>query len=201
VSPALPALAITVVLGTIAHAEPAPDPAVAAAGEANLESTARHEGLDLTLALGGGLTLGIGIADSVGRGGAGSLRIGHAATPRSVLTLELAGVALFHAVKTTTGETTTRTNNDSNLLIGAQYFVHPALWLRVAVGFGIYRAEAVGPSADDVRLMGPSGAVGAGFDLVRWRRAAIGLEMISIGMINREGLLSSNGFMLDVSVD
>ncbi len=177
-----------------------PDPAAVAAADANLESTARHQGLSFTAALGGGLTLGIGIDDSVGRGGAGSFRLGIAATPKTVITLELAVVALFHAVKTT-GETTTRTNKDTNFMLGAQYFVNAALWVRGAVGLGVYRAEAVGASADDVRLIGPAGVFGVGLDFVRWRRAAIGLELMSIGMLNREGLLSSNGFMLNLSID
>jgi len=192
-------LLLVIAHGGITHAEP--DPAVAAAGEANLEPTERHQGLSFALALGGGFTLGFGIDDSVGRGGAGSLRLGQAATPRSAITLEVAAAALFHAVKTTSGETTTRTNNDSNLLVGAQYFLGPGLWLRAAVGFGVYRARSVGPSADDVTLFGPSGVVGAGVDLVRRHRTAIGFELMSIGMLNREGLLSSNGFMLNLSVD
>ena len=80
-----------------------PDPTATAAGDANLESTARRQGTNLTLGFGGGFSLGFGIDGSVGRGGSGSLRLGQVATPRVVLTLELSGVALFHAVKTTSG--------------------------------------------------------------------------------------------------
>ncbi len=185
--------------GGLAHAdEGAPDPAATAAGDANLESTARRKGMSVTFAAGGGLTFGLGIADSVGRGGAAALRLGHVATPRTVLTLELVGVALFHAVQTTSGMTERRTNRDSNLLVGGQYFVNSALWVRGAVGLGVYRADSV---ADDTTLIGPAGALGAGVDVLRWKRVALGLEIMSIGMLNKDGVLSSNAVMLNASVE
>lgn len=189
----------------VAHADgpatdPKPDPAAVDAADANLESTARRQGLSLTFAVGGGVTLGFGIDNAVGRGGSGSFRLGKVANSRAVVTLEVAGVALFHAVKTTTGKSELHTNQDSNVLVGMQYYVNPSLWVRGAVGIGGYKTSELSP-ADEVRLLGPAGAIGAGVDLVRWRRAAIGLEFMTISMINRDGILSSSGFMLDLSVD
>lgn len=178
--------------------EPKPDPSAVEAGDANLESTERRQGLNVTLALGGGMTLGFGIEGSVGRGGSGSFRIGERATTHTVITLEAAGVALFHAVKTTSGMSELKTNKDSNILLGGQYFVNSALWVRGAVGFGVYKTQEIG---DGITLVGPAVAVGAGFDLARWRRIGVGLEVMSISMMNRDGVLSSSGFMLDLSVD
>jgi len=182
--------------------EAKPDKSAVEAGDANLEPTGRGS-VTATFAVGGGMTIGLGVAGSVGRGGSGSFRIGRSATPHTVITLELAGVALFHAVKTTNpdgspGKTTLKTNQDSNLMIGGQYFVSSALWFRGAAGFGVYKTEEVGPG---ITLVGPAGLFGAGFDLIRRRHVALGFEMMSISMINRDGILSSNGFMLDLSVD
>ncbi|HEU0032093.1 MAG TPA: hypothetical protein VFQ53_15775 [Kofleriaceae bacterium] len=195
----LAALAVVLVASGPAAADPQPDPAAERAGDANLESTSRRSGRNFTAALGGGLTLGFGIEDSVGRGGSASFRLGQVATERSVLTLEIAGVASFHKVNAEGAEL--KRNDDTNFLVGAQRWINPALWVRIAVGLGVYKGDDVGPDLDDVTLVGPAGLFGAGFDLVRTRRLAFGIEMMSIGMINRDGLLASNAFMLDLSIE
>src|SRR5688572_4792418 len=74
----------------------APDRAAIDAADANLEPTIRRRGTTFTLALGGGLMAGFGIAGSVGRAGSVSLRLGQVATPRLVLTLETAITAVLH---------------------------------------------------------------------------------------------------------
>ena len=62
-----------------------PDPyAEEQAREANLVSNAPREGMTFSAALGLGLTLG----DGVGRGPGVSVRLGHVATPRTVLTFD-----------------------------------------------------------------------------------------------------------------
>ena len=193
---------VVLVLGAAtAHADPKPanppipDPSALDAADANLETKARRSGRSLTLAAGGGLTVGFGIEDAVGRGPAASLRLGQVATARTVLTIEIASVTQLGA---SSGD---RRSLDTNLLLGAQYYVTSALWVRLAGGIGTFRGDTVGTSAVDVSLAGPAGAFGAGLDLVRWRRVAIGMEMISIAMLNREGMLSSSGLLLNVSVD
>ncbi|MDQ3366520.1 MAG: hypothetical protein M3680_13925 [Myxococcota bacterium] len=190
-------------------ADPVPDPAVAEAGDANLETKAVRSGIVVTLGIGGAVTLGFGVNDSTGSGGAGILRVARVASPRSLIALELVGSALFHQVKM--GDvSTTFTNQVSSLLVGGQYYVNPALWLRVALGFGRYFGDDVlrepardgePPTRGDVRLAGPAGSAGAGLDLIRYKRFRVGVEICSTAIATRDGLLSSSGFLLGFSVD
>lgn len=195
-----------------ADADVAPDPAAVEAGEANLASEERRAGLVVTFAFGPGMTLGLGVNDSTGTGGAGTLRLAHVATRRSLVCVELIGSALFHTVRMGTGPdaTSTRyTNQVSSLLVGTQYYVNQALWLRLAGGLGRYFGDDVlleAPAGQpmrrgDVRYAGPAASVGAGLDLLRWKRLHAGLEIFSTGIVTRDGLLSSNGFLLAFSID
>lgn len=189
--------------GGIAHADPEADP-VTVAGDANLESESAHHDSYVTLALGGGLTIGYGIRDSIGRGGAGSFRVGNMMSQQGMLTLELAGVALLHAVETSSGNSELKTNQDTNLLIGLQYFLATSFWIRGGVGLGIYKGVSVqlgNGTRGDVTLVGPAGVLGGGIDVIRWGPASIGVEMMSIAMLNRDGILSSGGLMLNLSID
>jgi hypothetical protein len=182
---------------------PPPDPAALAAGDANLETTSRRRGRNFTLAGGGGLTIGFGIEDAVGNGGAVSFRLGHSATPRTVLTAELATVVLLHRVAATE-ESELRRNEDVNLLLGAQFYPNRTLWLRTAFGLGVFNARNISDGMGgvrDVRLPGPAALVGAGLDLLRAGRISAGVELMSIAMINREGLLSTGGFLFNITVE
>lgn len=194
-----------------AAADDAPaDPVADEAGEANLESIAPRQGIVVTLSAGGGVTFGIGINDSVGRGTAATLRVAHVATPRTLFALELVTSALFHqVVMPAAGDDpevrTTYTNNASALLVGAQYYVGPAFWIRGAAGVGHYLGRQVlradGTGREDVRLGGFATSAGGGLDLVRWGRVRAGLELISTALLTRDGLLSSSGLLLSVNVD
>jgi hypothetical protein len=184
--------------------DPVPDPAAKDAGNANLESTWRRKGTSFTLGIGTGLTIGLGIEDAVGSGGAFSFRLGHAATERAVLTLELTGVVLLHKLETEMVNDKENRNDDTNLLAGAMYYVNRALWVRAAVGFGVYQGRNVGIGGGmvgDVTLVGPAGLVGAGIDLVRLNHFKMGFELMSISMLNREGILSSSGMLLGLQLD
>jgi hypothetical protein len=192
--------------------EPKPDPAAIQAGDANLESQAPRKGLVFTFAAGGGVTLGFGVRDSTGTGGAALLRLAHVATPRTLVTLELTGSGLLHQVKEgmgTDAETTTYVNQVTNILVGAQIYANPALWFRIAGGFGRYFGDHVTLESKpgqprrigDIRLAGPAVSVGAGVDFVRLKRVRLGVELLSTGMINREGMLSSGGFLFGITVD
>lgn len=194
--------AATLLAVTAAHAG-TPDPSVADAGDANLEPETQRRGVAVTLAFGGGMTLGIGVDNATGRGGAGTLRISHVATPRTLLAIELVASALFREVSFGMGSDADKqlvNDEASNVLVGAQYYVNPALWLRGAVGFGRYRAASVAGRAGR-RLAGPAGSFGAGVDIVRWSRVRLGLELTSTAMLNRDGILSSSGLLLGVTVD
>jgi len=192
-------------LVTQAHADDV-DPAVVDAEEKNLESVARRRGFTFAIALGGGLTFGVGHDPPIGRGGAGSLRIGQVATRHTVFTFELAGSALFHAVKGSDGSTSeVHTNQGTSVLAGAQYYINGSLWLRGAVGFGVYKGDDVliddGPMRGDITRIGGSATAGGGISIVQFRRTAVGVELFSHLMINRDGVLSSNALLFNFTVD
>ena len=184
---------LVVLAATTAHAD-SPDRAAIDAGEANLESTWRRTGTSVAFAFGAGLTVGFGIADAVGGGGSASLRLRHAATEATLITAEFAAVAVLRTGDAATADTARKRNEDGNVLVGATYYANQALWIRGAVGFGRYKGR-------DVTRLGPATLVGAGLDLVRWRRFDLGLEMMVISMANRAGVLSAGGLMLGVSIN
>jgi hypothetical protein len=186
-----------------APAEPKPDPAALEAGDANLESTALRQGIVVTLGIGGGLSIGLGMDNATGRGGAGTLRIAHVANRRTMVAIELVGSALFFTVK----ESTLYRTDAANVLLSAQYYVNPALWLRAGAGWGRYAGNRFVDEATmlelrkRIRLAGPAASVGAGIDIVRLKRFRAGLEVSSTAMINRDGILSSNSFLFAFSID
>jgi hypothetical protein len=207
------AAAWLVAAASVAHAEAlpparpaAPDPAVVEAADANLESTANRRGLTFAVALGGGLMVGVGIKDSVGRGGALSLRLGHVATPRTVITFELAITAALHRPSGTAAQMPSgiKPNSDANFLAGAQYYVNPSLWLRGAGGLGLYQGRAVAVSnvaVGDVTLVGPALLAGAGLELARFKWAVLGIEVATSAMISGDGVLITGGVGLGLSFD
>jgi len=183
-------------------ADDAPDPAVADASEANLESTENRRGLTFAGSLGGGLILGFGIKDSVGRGPAISLRLGHVATRRTVITFEAGVTAALH--KPAGMDSSLQTNTNTNLLAGALYYVNPSLWVRFSGGLGVYRGNQVALSSGaigNVVLVGPAVLGGVGVDIARFKAAVLGLEVGTSAMINRDGVLLASGLNLGLSFD
>ena len=199
-------------VATLAHADAtkptappvddAPDPAVQDASEANLESTENRRGLTFAGSLGGGLILGFGIKDSVGRGPAVSLRLGHVATRRTVITFEVGVTAALH--KPAGMNTSLQTNTNTNLLAGALYYVNPSLWVRFSGGLGVYHGSQVTLSSGaigDLMLAGPAVLGGVGVDVARFKSAVLGFEVGTSAMINREGVLLASGLNLGLSFD
>jgi hypothetical protein len=182
-----------------------PDPAAIEAGDANLESTAERSGLTFAAAIGGGFLIGFGIKDSVGRGGAVSLRLGHVATPRTVLTFEAdVAAALHRPASTATMSRGLETNTDTSLLAGAQYYVNPSLWLRCAGGAGVYQGRQVAVSSvelGNVTRIGPAMVFGAGVDLARFKWAVLGIEIGTSAMINGDGVLLASSLSLGLAFD
>lgn len=194
---------------TLAHADSArptaasdraPDPAVQDAADANLETTESRSGLTFTAALGGGLTAGFGITDSVGRGGSLSLRLGHVATRRTVITFELTVTASLHKAATMSSA---KANTDVNLLAGAQYYVNHSLWLRTAGGLGVYTRRDVRSASGvkDVTLVGAAVLGGVGVELLRFKWAVLGFEIGTSAMVSSDGLLIASGAGLDLAFD
>jgi hypothetical protein len=199
----LAALALLAMPAT-AFAEDKPDRSVRDSGDANLESDDRHQNKNVTLGLGGGMSVGMGIDDANGQGGSISLRLAQMATRRMAFTIEATSVILRHRVETTTGMSEVNENVDSNVMLGAQFYINRSLWLRTSAGIGVFVAKGIagdGGVKRDVTLKGPAGLIGAGLDLIRLRRVSFGIEMMTIGMVNREGLLSTGGFLVNLCVE
>ena len=180
--------------------EPAPDPAALEAGDANLESIALRKGFIFTLALGGSLSVGLGMDNATGQGGALTLRLARVANARTVFATELVGSALFFSVNGSLYQT-----NATSFLIAGQYYLNPALWIRGAAGLGRYAGGELRMGdaifRERFRLLGPAGSAGAGIDIVRLKRLRASVEFCSTAMFNRDGVLSSNGFLVGLSID
>jgi hypothetical protein len=180
---------------------PPPDGAVEDAGDANLEPDERRHGVTFAITTGGGLIVGFGIDDSVGRGGALALRLGHVATRRTVITFELAATAALHRPATTGG---TATNTNVKLAAGAQYYVVPSAYLRLAGGLGVYQGREVelpNGQRGSLDLAGLAVVGGFGVDLVRYKWAVVGFELTTSATITGEGTLLSTSFGLGVTLD
>jgi hypothetical protein len=180
-----------------------PDPAVEEASDANLESAASRTGIVVSGSLGGGMIIGIGVDDSAGRGPAVSLRLGHVATPHTVITFGVDFTLALHKPK----DFPVQTNSDTNLLAGAQYYVNPSLWLRFAGGLGVYQGRKVLVEVDnmqtvgDLTLIGPAALAGIGVDIVRFKWAVLGLEAATSATVNRQGVLLASHLNLGLSFD
>ncbi len=179
--------------------DPQPDPAAVEAGEANLEPIERR-GIVFTVALGGGLSIGLGMDNATGEGGAGTLRLGHVANARTIVTAELLVSALIFGVNGELYRTDVQ-----NLLISGQRYIGPALWVRTGVGFGRYAGNELRMGdaifRERFRIVGPVGSVGAGVDVLRFRRVRASVELCSTAMLNGEGVMVSNAFLLGLSFD
>ena len=196
------ALALVAALAGTAAAGPAPaaattpppsppDPgAQHAADEANLVSNAPRSGVVVGL----GLVAGTIIGKDVGRGPGLSLRLGHVATPRTIITFELSGSGLLH---TPDGGKDTYTNTDVNFLAGAQYYVAPSFWLRFSGGLSDYTIDN-GPLGTSVHL-GPAGCLGFGLDFARFHKVVLGAEGFAIATYGSAGFLLDTALGLGVS--
>lgn len=177
-----------------------PDAAVAQAADANLESTASRQGLTFTAVVGGGQIVGLGISDAAGRGGTVNLRLGHVATPHTVITFELGSTVTLHGQR----GGATNANTNTNLLAGGQYYVNQSLWLRFAGGVGGFQGRSVrrpDGMLGDVTLVGPTALAGLGLEVARFKWAVLGFELGTSATINREGVLVVGGLEAGVAFD
>ena len=187
----------------IAHADPAPakepppDPAAERAANANLESVEHRRGIVFGGAVGASVTIGGG----TGTGGDLALKIGHVATPKTVITFMFGGSAQLHKnlMKDLVANATTYA------LAGAQYWVGPSLWVSLGVGGGNYHCKECQNDAGQivplVKRAGVAGGVGAGLDLARWRGVVLGLEIYSVSLLDRDGLVMTSGMSLGLAFD
>lgn len=181
-----------------APAAPASDPdpaAEEAASEANLESIAPRAGMTFSISLGGGITLG----DGVGRGPVASFRVGHVATPRTVLTLELTINSLLHQMNTMGGSGPLQHNDTASLMPGALYYVNRSFWIRGAGGLVVYTTDNTPPEAKPAHP-GLGGLFGVGLDLARWHYLVLGLEAHGqMAVVTNKGLIFTNSLCLNLT--
>lgn len=163
--------------------------------EANLETKAPRSGTTLSAAIGPSFGVGVGIDGSVGTGGALGFRLGHVMTPSSVLLLELVDATQLHQAAM---ESATLHNDDLRLLVGAQYYWQPSLWIRGGAGYGSYH-EVFGGDRGDRTLRGPAGLFGFGLDLARVGHVVFGFEFFTAATITKDGLMTSQALCLGLS--
>jgi hypothetical protein len=181
-------------LVTTAHADP--DPATEeSAGEANLESNAPRQGMTFAVAIGAGITMG----DGVGRGPALSFRIGHVATPSSILTLEITGGSLLHEETSTMGNGPILHNDFLGLMAGGQHYVSGSFWARGATGLATYTIDAGGTNGNKAHF-GWTSVLGLGLDLARWHYLVVDLETFGqLAIVGTRGVMLNTGLCLGVA--
>lgn len=177
---------IAALFGRAAHADATPDSlAEDKAKEANLESNAPRRGVTVALALGGGLLIANGGAESIP---AASFRLGHVATPTTVLTLELTGGTFVHKAATSGPDLY---DGSGSALIGAQRYIGPSIWFRTAGGINIH-------SHDDgmtrTAKPGPAVLFGVGIDIVVRHLWRLGLEGWGVFAVDSGGALWTGAF-------
>lgn len=160
--------------------------------EANLESAAPRAGLVFAAAAGFGVLIGGDIG--VGRGGALSLRVGHVATRRTVITFEITATGALHKPSMADPPVT---DTNAGLFAGAQTYAGRSTWVRIAGGPTVFTANIGG---DQRTAGGIGGIVGGGLDLARWGHAVLGLETFAMSSVTRnEGFKLQLGFALGLA--
>jgi hypothetical protein len=184
-------LALVCTLAGVAHADPR-DRAEEAGSEANLEANAPRSGLTFSVSAGAGVTMG----DGAGRGPAASFRIGHVATPTTVLTFELTGGSLLHQ---RAGNSALLHNDLFGLMAGGLHYVSGSLWLRGAGGVVAYTIDT-GDAMSGTAHGGLGGLGGIGVDLARWHYLVLGLETFGqLAVVSTRGAMFNSGLCLGLT--
>ncbi len=182
--------------GPLAAAEPAkePDPiADVEASEANLESNAPRSGLLVSVSLGFGVLIGGDIG--VGSGGMASVRVGHVATRKTVITFELTGTGALHTQAT---QDSPVTDTNAGLFAGALSYASPSTWFRIAGGPTVFNANLGGTGYRTAAGIGA--LLGGGLDLARWGYLVLGCEVMSMASVTSgEGFKFQLGFGFGLS--
>jgi len=152
--------------------------------EANLETKAPRKGLTFAGALGAGIMIGGDIG--VGRGPSLSLRLGHVATRKTVITFELLINTALHKRAV---DSVTLSDNNICLFAGAQRYTARSLWVRAAGGLSTLQPNVVAKTGmdGDPAHVGVGGLLGAGVDYVRWGYFVLGGEVFGMGSVTGDG--------------
>ena len=161
--------------------------------EANLESNEPRKGFTFAIAAGGGIRLAGGVAN----GPVLSLRLGHVATRKTVITFELIRTDAYHK-QATMDPTVSDLNN--GLFVGAQRYVKPIAWVRAAGGLAVLvkNADKDGTGGEDP-VAGVGGLIGGGIDIARWGYFVIGFEVVGMASVSKDGLKAQGGLSLGFS--
>lgn len=186
-------LVLALLAGHSAYADPKPDQnAEDKAHEANLESNAPRQGVTIGIAIGPGLMIQKG---TLGTSGSVSLRLGHVATRTTDVEIVLVGSAFPHTIGT--NPPTTYYDQSQTLMLAAQRYINPSLFLRLGGGLNFHTIDS-GPMGKTMHW-GPAGSAGAGIDLVRRHLWVLGLEGYGILGIESGGALFAGAFALGLS--
>jgi hypothetical protein len=170
------------------NSEPPDEIADVESREANLESNERRKGFTIALAIGGDIMLGGDIG--VGRGPWVSLRLGHVATRKTVITFELISTNGLH--KEAEMDSPTLTDNNFGLFAGAQRYTSRTFWVRAAGGLSVLVTDVVfaDQTGGNKPIPGVGGLVGGGLDIARLGRyiPVIGLEGFGMASVSRNGV-------------
>jgi (2Fe-2S) ferredoxin len=173
--------------------EPKPDPiAQSTANDANLESNAPRQGVTVSATVGPGLLIA---NHTVGTSGSVALRLGHVATPTTILQLEIIGSAYPHTQGMVNSPTLVDTS--TSFLIGAQQYVGPSLWLHLGGGINNHVIDQT--PLPSIHHIGVAAVGGGGLDIVRRHLWVLGLEVYGILAVNSTGALFNAAFALTLS--
>ena len=127
-----------------------------------------------------------------------SMKIGHVATPRMTMIIEVrASANPPDPTKPTSVESTA-----VNLLVGTQYWLGPSIWASLGFGIGHYtRAAMEDETNENVRLFGPAGGVGVGVEVARFPHIALEVAVFSATTLTRDGPTLSNLLAFGMSLD
>lgn len=183
-----------------APAPAAPDPvAVALAAEANHEPVGTRAGLVATIALGSGVQTTLGVDDATGVGGAVSLRLAQAASPRWLLGVEL-DVMAYPAPKLEP-IAPDLLNQSAVLAVSGQFYPRPGLWARVGFGVAGFTRRAGIEGTGSEQLPGLGAVGGGGVELLARRSLALQLEVLVLTALLREGLVIGGALGLGLVID
>ncbi len=194
-------LALLAVCTAVAHADPV-DPVARRAGEeANLEPVTPRRGLVGGASLGPSFTTG----ETTGTGGALHLRLGHVASPTTVILFELGGATMFKRIDQSSGRIT---DSVSHFVAGVQHWFAGSLSVRLGGGIGAFQCtmcldDSTPGSGDRTTFVRPgvAGTLAVVVDVVRARSVVVSVEGVSVLQVGRGGVLSNNSLNVGLSFD
>lgn len=179
--------------------------AVQGGEEANLEGTGIRSGFAFVGYLGPALQIGVEVPEhATGTGGSFSFRLGKFANRDTLITLELCGTVFpyrFTEGMPPNDILRTRYNQSALATFGAQTYVAPTFWVRIAVGVASFTSRAEGAMRNETDNKWGAGAVaGAGLEVVRRKSLSLAVELLTTGAVYRDGLIFGGGLGLSLGV-